>query len=113
VADAFDGDRVRHPQPFNPEAKQRLLGAILIDNHVYHRVAQLLRTDDFGNALHRRGLAAVGKLITEGREANPILLTDPGERAAVGESGRRRLQLLLIAQIHCCMCGTPGVEIRN
>jgi replicative DNA helicase len=74
VASALDGDRVPRPQPFNPEAEQRLLGAILIDNQVYHRVAQLLHTDDFGNALHSRVFAAVGKLISEGQEANPILL---------------------------------------
>lgn len=74
MTSALKVDRVPRPQPFNPEAEQRLLGAILVDNQVYHRVAQLLCTDDFGNALHSRVFAALGKLITEGREANPVLL---------------------------------------
>jgi hypothetical protein len=60
--------------PYNGEAEQRLLGAILIDNRVYPRVAQVLCGDDFGNALHARIFAAIGKLIADGRKADPILL---------------------------------------
>ena len=64
------------PQPYNNEAEQRLLGAILIDNQVYHRVARLLGCNDFGNALHCRIFANVEKLIVDGRNADPVLLKD-------------------------------------
>lgn len=64
------------PLPYNNEAEQRLLGAILVDNQVYHRVARLLGCNDFGNALHCRIFATVGKLIVDGRNADPVLLKD-------------------------------------
>jgi hypothetical protein len=44
----------RPPPPYNPEAEQWLLGAILIDNKVYHRVVDLVLCEDFGNSLHQR-----------------------------------------------------------
>src|SRR5215467_12739848 len=48
--------------PYNTEAEQALLGAILINNTAYLRVSEFLQPEHFGNAVHGRIFAAVGKL---------------------------------------------------
>ena len=68
-----DLDRVPQP-PANPEAEQALLGAILINNTAYSRVAEFLLPEHFGNAVHGRIYAAAGKLIERGQIANPVTL---------------------------------------
>ncbi len=68
-----DLDRVPQP-PSNTEAEQALLGAILINNAAYSRVAEFLAPEHFGNAVHGRIYAAIGKLLDRGQIANPITL---------------------------------------
>src|SRR5216683_3330897 len=68
-----DLDRVPQP-PSNTEAEQALLGAILINNTAYGRVAEFLAAEHFGNAVHGRIYAAIGKLLDRGQIANPITL---------------------------------------
>src|SRR2546421_3474843 len=68
-------DLERSPQPpANIEAEQALLGAILINNTAHSRVAEFLMPEHFGNAVHGRIYAAIGKLIERGRIANPVTL---------------------------------------
>ena len=63
------------PQPpANTEAEQALLGAILINNAAYGRVAEFLLPEHFANAVHGRIYAAIGKLIERGQIANPVTL---------------------------------------
>jgi replicative DNA helicase len=70
-----DVDLERAPQPpSNTEAEQALLGAILINNTAYGRVAEFLAPEHFGNAVHARIFAAIGKLIERGQIANPVTL---------------------------------------
>jgi replicative DNA helicase len=66
-------DLVRTP-PYNSEAEQALLGAILINNVAYARVSEFLDAEHFGNAVHGRIFAAVAKLIERGQIANPVTL---------------------------------------
>ena len=68
-----DLERVPQP-PANTEAEQALLGAILINNAAHGRVAEFLLSEHFGNAVHGRIYAAIGKLIERGQIANPITL---------------------------------------
>ena len=68
-----DLDRLRHP-PSNTEAEQALLGAMLINNAAYHRVAEFLLPEHFGNAVHGRIYAAIAKLIERGLIADPVTL---------------------------------------
>jgi len=49
-------------------------GAILINNTAYSRVAEFLMPEHFGNAVHGRIYAAIGKLIERGQIANPVTL---------------------------------------
>jgi len=70
-----DVDLERAPQPpSNTEAEQALLGAILVNNAAYGRVAEFLAPEHFGNAVHGRIFAAIGKLIERGQIANPVTL---------------------------------------
>ncbi|MGC2199500.1 MAG: replicative DNA helicase [Stellaceae bacterium] len=60
--------------PYNTEAEQALLGAILINNAAYLRVSEFLQPEHFGNAVHGRIFAAIGKLLARGQIANPVTL---------------------------------------
>src|SRR5579863_3643554 len=68
-----DLDRVPQP-PANTEAEQALLGAILINNAAYSRVAEFLLPEHFANAVHGRIYTAIGKLIERGQTANGTTL---------------------------------------
>jgi replicative DNA helicase len=70
---ATDLGRVPQP-PANIEAEQALLGAILVNNTAYSRVAEFLLPEHFGNAVHGRIFAAIGKLLERGQIANPVTL---------------------------------------
>src|SRR3989440_6695722 len=68
-------DLERSPQPpANIEAEQALLGAILINNTAHSRVAEFLMPEHFGNAVHGRIYAAIGRLVERGQIANPVTL---------------------------------------
>ena len=62
--------------PYNAEAEQALLGALLLSNAAHARVAEFLAAEHFGNAVHGRIYAAIGKLIERGQIANPVTLKD-------------------------------------
>lgn len=56
------------------EAEQALLGAILINNDAYWRVAGFLQPMHFQEKLHQLIYETAGTLIAEGRAANPITM---------------------------------------
>src|SRR6201985_2122799 len=64
---------IRTP-PYNTEAKQALLGAMLISNTAFYRVSEFLQPEHFGNAVHGRIFAAIGKLLGRGQIANTVTL---------------------------------------
>jgi replicative DNA helicase len=68
-----DPQPLRAP-PYNTEAEQALLGALLISNVAHGRVSEFLQAEHFGNAVHGRIYAAIGKLIERGQIANPVTL---------------------------------------
>jgi replicative DNA helicase len=70
---ASDQELGRTP-PYNPDAEQTLLGALLINNAAYLRVSEFLQAEHFGNAIHGRIFAAIGKLVDRGQIANPVTL---------------------------------------
>ena len=74
-------DLERVPLPLsNIEAEQALLGAILINNAAYHRVADFLTAEHFANAVHGRIYVAIGELIQQGSVASPITLKNRFEQ---------------------------------
>ena len=60
--------------PRDTGSEQALLGALLIANAAYPRVAGVLRTTHFALPVHQRIYAAMGILIERGEEANPVTL---------------------------------------
>ena len=62
------------PAPYNLEAEQALLGAILLKNEVYDRVSRFLPATDFYDPLHQQIYATAGQLITAGAAATPITM---------------------------------------
>jgi replicative DNA helicase len=67
-------ERAERLLPYNVEAEQALLGALLICNDAFDGVAGFLRAEDFGQAVHRRIYAAAARLISAGANANPVTL---------------------------------------
>ena len=71
------------PLPHNIEAEQALLGAVLVNNEVFDRVASLVRPDDFFDPLHARIFEIAGARIQKNQLTSPITLKpyfqdDPG-----------------------------------
>jgi replicative DNA helicase len=58
----------------NIEAEQAVLGAILLDNACYDRIADMLRPDLFGDPLHARLFEAAGRRIAAGNLVSPITM---------------------------------------
>ncbi|HCR65250.1 MAG TPA: replicative DNA helicase, partial [Oceanicaulis sp.] len=78
-----------HSPPHNIEAEQALLGALLFDNEVYHRVGDWLKPDHFYDPLHGRIYEAASQLIISGALADAVVLKtrferDPGMKEVGG-----------------------------
>ena len=59
---AADPELIRTP-PYNNDAEQHLLGALLISKSAHARVSEFLHPEHFGYAVHGRIFAAIGKLM--------------------------------------------------
>src|SRR5580700_11029426 len=82
-----DAGTIRLP-PGNTEIEQALLGAIFRNNLAHSRVSDFLEPEHFGNAVHGRIYAAIGKLIERGQLANPVTLKNLFDQdGALGEVG--------------------------
>jgi replicative DNA helicase len=66
--------------PHNIEAEQALLGALLFDNEVYHRVSDWLKPDHFYDPLHARIFETASQLIIGGSLADAVVLKSKFER---------------------------------
>jgi replicative DNA helicase len=68
--------------PHSVEAEHSVLGALLIDNRAWDRVADLLVEGDFYRPEHRAIYTAVGQLINAGKPADVVTVFDKlGDRA--------------------------------
>ncbi len=72
------GDELDNPHyrvlPHNMEAEQGLLGAILVDNRAYEKIADLLRPEHFFVPVHQRIFEAITQFIDRGQSASPVTL---------------------------------------
>lgn len=94
-----DAPSYRTP-PQNLEAEQSLLGAMLINGATYERVADFLEPDHFFEPVHQRIYAAVTKLSSEGKIANPITLKPFFEQdGALADIGGARYLAQLAASV--------------
>ncbi|MGX9120308.1 DnaB-like helicase C-terminal domain-containing protein [Mesorhizobium sp. BHbsci] len=62
----------KQPLPDAIEAEQALLGAILLSNDAYWRVAGFLKPQHFAEKIHGDLFETMGAMIAEGRSVNPI-----------------------------------------
>lgn len=60
--------------PHNVEVEQALLGAILINNEAFYRVADFLLPEHFYEPIHREIFELAGKIIRAGKAAEPATL---------------------------------------
>jgi len=67
------GTGVRLP-PHNFEAEQALLGALMLNNRTYDKVADFLRPDHFADPGHGRIYDSCAKLFDIGKSATPVTL---------------------------------------
>lgn len=67
-------DTLYREAPNNIEAEQALLGAILVNNEAFYRVADFLKPVHFFEPLHRQIYDIAGELIRKGKTANPITI---------------------------------------
>lgn len=65
---------MNRPLPSNPEAESALLGAILINNDAFARVAPFLEAEHFFEPVHGRIYAFMASLIQQGRVASPVTM---------------------------------------
>lgn len=82
--------------PFNLDAEQAVLGALLFDNEVLYRVQSFLKAEHFYDPIHQLIFDAGGALIGGGRLASPLMVDNylaasEGYREA---GGRRYLEQL-------------------
>ncbi|ENN95376.1 replicative DNA helicase [Bartonella vinsonii] len=60
--------------PYNLEAEQALLGAILISNDALDRVSDFLKAKHFFEPLHQKIFAVASQMIHKGKLANPVTM---------------------------------------
>ena len=60
--------------PHNVEAEQALLGAILLNNDAFYRVADFLEPVHFYEPIHRDSYELTGKIIRAGKSADPTTI---------------------------------------
>ena len=65
--------------PHSIEAEQSLLGALLLDNQAFDRVADLVTGEDFYRDDHRRIWRHIAKLIEAGKPADVVTVSESVE----------------------------------
>ena len=101
--------RLREP-PHNFEAEQALLGAILVNNAAYQRVAEFLKPDHFADPLHGKLFDSVSRLIERGQVVSAVTLKTYFEQdeAMKEAGGAAYLARLAAASVHVIDAGAFG-----
>jgi replicative DNA helicase len=83
--------------PHSLEAEQALLGALLYDNEIYHRVSSIVLAKHFYNPVHTRIFDSISTLIEHGKLADAIVLKNrfAQDETLVDIGGVEYLALLL------------------
>ncbi len=85
---AGDGYTPDHPSdephyrelPYNAEAEQGLLGALLVNNGTYEKIGDLLHAEHFFMPVHQRIFTAISQFIDRGQTASPVTLKNYFEK---------------------------------
>ncbi len=106
--------RLREP-PHNFDAEQALLGAILVNNSAYQRVAEFLRPEHFADPLHGKIFDALSRLIERGQVVSAITLKTYVEQdeEIKAAGGPAYLARLAAASVHVVDAATFGRTIHD
>jgi replicative DNA helicase len=109
-----DEARLREP-PHNFEAEQALLGAILVNNAAYQRVAEFLRPEHFADPLHGKLYDSLGKLIERGQVVSAVTLKTYVEQDEDMKQagGAGYLARLAAASVHVINAGDFGRAVHD
>jgi replicative DNA helicase len=101
--------------PHNFEAEQALLGAIMMNNAAYQRVAEFLQPDHFADPLHGKLFGAIAKLIDRGQAVNALALKTYAESDAdlKAAGGAAYLASMVAASVHVLDARAMGHVIRD
>ena len=106
--------RLREP-PHNFEAEQALLGAILVNNAAYQRVAEFLKPEHFADPLHGKLFDSLSKLIERGQVVSAVTLKtyveNDEDMKTVG--GSAYLGQLASASVHVIDAGAFGRAVHD
>jgi len=106
--------KLREP-PHNFEAEQALLGAMLVNNAAYQRVAEFLRPEHFADPLHGKLFDSVSRLIERGQVVSAVTLKtyfeNDEDMKTVG--GPAYLAQLASASVHVIDAGTFGRAVHD
>jgi replicative DNA helicase len=106
--------RLREP-PHNFEAEQALLGAILINNAAYQRVAEFLRPEHFADPLHGKLYDSLSKLIERGQVVSAVTLKTYVEQDEDMKTagGAAYLARLAAASVHVIDAAAFGQAVHD
>src|ERR1700741_4642393 len=109
-----DDIRLREP-PHNFEAEQALLGAILVNNAAYQRVAEFLRPEHFADPLHGKIYDSLSRLIERGQIVSAITLKTYFEQDEDMKTagGAAYLVRLAAASVHVIDAGAFGRTVHD
>ncbi len=106
--------RLREP-PHNFEAEQALLGAILVNNSAYQRVAEFLRPEHFADPLHGKIFDSLSRLIERGQVVSAITLKTYVEQdeEIKAAGGATYLARLAAASVHVVDAASFGKTVHD
>jgi len=106
--------RLREP-PHNFEAEQALLGAILVNNAAYQRVAEFLRPEHFADPLHGKLYDSLSRLIERGQVVSAVTLKTYVEQdeAMKAAGGAVYLARLAAASVHVIDAAAFGRTVHD
>ena len=106
--------RLREP-PHNFEAEQALLGAILVNNAAYQRVAEFLRPEHFADPLHGKLFDSLSRLIERGQVVSAVTLKTYVEQdeAMKAAGGATYLARLAAASVHVIDAAAFGKAVHD
>jgi replicative DNA helicase len=106
--------RLREP-PHNFEAEQALLGAILVNNAAYQRVAEFLRPEHFADPLHGKIFDSLSRLIERGQVVSAVTLKTYVEQDEDMKTagGAGYLARLVAASVHVIDAAAFGRAVHD
>ncbi len=84
--------------PHSIEAEQAVLGGLLLDNHAFDRIADLLREDDFYRHDHRLVWRQISRLIERSQPADVVTVFESLQTAAKADEAGGLVYLNALAQ---------------